>query len=54
MKATDTLRGGAGSDTLMGQGGNDTIEYNTGDGNDALVDGGLGDDTLKITDQWWS
>ena len=47
-EGNDTLRGGAGSDTLFGQGGNDTIEYNAGDGNDALVDGGLGDDTLKI------
>ena len=45
----DTLSGGAGIDTLLGQGGNDTFSYTTGDGNDALVDGGDGIDTLNIT-----
>jgi Ca2+-binding RTX toxin-like protein len=43
----DTLSGGGGSDTLLGQGGNDTIAYTTGDGNDALVDGGDGVDTFR-------
>ncbi len=44
----DTLVGGAGNDTLLGQGGNDTFTYTTGDGNDTLVDGGDGIDTLSI------
>jgi Ca2+-binding RTX toxin-like protein len=44
----DTIVGGAGSDTLLGGSGNDTFNYTIGDGNDALVDGGLGVDTLSI------
>jgi Ca2+-binding RTX toxin-like protein len=44
----DALAGGAGNDTLLGQGGDDTFTYTTGDGNDALVDGGDGVDTLSI------
>jgi Ca2+-binding RTX toxin-like protein len=44
----DTLVGAAGNDTLLGQAGNDTFSYSSGDGNDALVDGGDGVDTLSI------
>ncbi len=44
----DTLVGAAGNDTLLGQAGNDTFSYSIGDGNDALVDGGDGVDTLSI------
>jgi Ca2+-binding RTX toxin-like protein len=44
----DTLVGAAGNDTLLGQAGDDTFSYSIGDGNDALVDGGDGVDTLSI------
>lgn len=43
MAGDDTLKGGAGDDYLEGGEGNDTYIYNTGDGNDIIVDSdGLG------------
>jgi VCBS repeat-containing protein len=41
------LVGGAGSDTLLAGAGNDTLLFDAGD---ALVDGGVGTDTLVIAD----
>jgi hypothetical protein len=45
------LDGGAGSDTLFGGAGNDTIIF---DGNDKIINGGTGIDTLKVTDKYSS
>lgn len=41
----DVLRGGAGVDRLYGERGNDVLVY---DGADAVIDGGLGFDTVRI------
>jgi len=44
--AANTLDGAAGEDTLKGGGGNDTLVHDAGD---ALVDGGDGTDTLRVS-----
>jgi Ca2+-binding RTX toxin-like protein len=44
----DQLVGGVGNDSISGGAGDDAIVYNFGDGTDALVDGGSGNDTLSI------
>ena len=43
LAGDDTINGGAGNDTLYGGDGNDVFIYNSGNGNDVIVDYEIGD-----------
>ncbi len=44
----DTITGGTGSDTLVGGAGKDTFVFNSGDGNDRILDADTGGDRIVV------